>query len=199
MGGPLIPSFSPVPGEPQALRSQSTNSPGRIFEWAQPPSNYDPRQLHGASTTDGDSLHPSALLSSSRRGAAPGNSSVHLKMTEGGTKRKRGDGRKYFCGRCNKDGQNHKWENCPQWRLCLYCDKKGHWSHDCRHPHSRRCTETRCRVNPDHQNYGRGCPQRAQEMVPLSGTYWEEDYATEMDAGESMWDDIDWEAMDRGD
>jgi hypothetical protein len=177
------------------LRPESPHDPRKIFSWAQPSAGNGAHQLQGIRAADGDGLHSPIIASSLHGGPSGGDSRVSPLRITG--KRKRKGKHSFYCSKCNRDGVDHRYEDCPLWRECLYCQKKGHYSHDCHHPHAR-CTVHRCQVFPDHQYYGRNCPVKATELQPITHL-WDEYDVDDVDAGEALWEDIDWESIDRGD
>jgi hypothetical protein len=73
--------------------------------------------------------------------------------------RGRGQGQRgFYCGKCQEDGADHIYDECPKWRNCVLCQGEGHYTYMCPHPHYR-CTTSFCYVDDGHRNLGRRCPK----------------------------------------
>jgi hypothetical protein len=100
-----------VSGDPHVMRPKSPHDPWSVFGWAQPSADHSPDQLQGVCAADGDSLRPSHVASPSHGGPSTGGPGISpLKITG---KRKRKGRKSFYCGRCNKDGVDHKYKDCP--------------------------------------------------------------------------------------
>jgi hypothetical protein len=66
--------------------------------------------------------------------------------------------RGFYCGKCQEDGADHVYEECPKWRDCVLCHSEGHYTYMCPRPHYR-CTSSFCYVDDGHRNLGRRCPK----------------------------------------
>jgi hypothetical protein len=64
---------------------------------------------------------------------------------------------RFYCSKCQTDGAEHSYENCPTWRHCGFCDKVGHWGFHCETPHIK-CTQNCCGVHVGHRHIGDVCP-----------------------------------------
>jgi Chromo (CHRromatin Organisation MOdifier) domain len=114
-----IPARSHVARDPHTLRPESPHNPWQVFGWAQPSAGDGAHQLQRIHTTDGDDLHSPLVASSSHRGLSTGDPGISPLRITGKCKRK---GKKsFYCGRCNRNGVDHKYDDCPTWRECLYC------------------------------------------------------------------------------
>jgi hypothetical protein len=73
--------------------------------------------------------------------------------------RRRGQGQQgFYCGKCQEDGADHVYDECPKWRNCVLCRSEGHYTYMCPHPHYG-CTTSFCYVDDGHCNLGRRCPK----------------------------------------
>jgi hypothetical protein len=73
--------------------------------------------------------------------------------------RRRGQGQQgFYCGKCQEDGADHVYDECPKWRNCILCQGEGHYMYMCPRPHYG-CTSTFCYVDDGHRNLGRRCPK----------------------------------------
>jgi hypothetical protein len=73
--------------------------------------------------------------------------------------RRRGQGQQgFYCSKCQEDGADHVYEECPKWRNCVLCHSEGHYTYMCPHPHYG-CTTSYCYVDDGHRNLGRRCPK----------------------------------------
>ena len=66
-------------------------------------------------------------------------------------------GTTWYCGKCQTDGADHSYRECPFWKECGFCDKVGHWGFDCWTPHVK-CSKHRCGVHVGHSHMGKCCP-----------------------------------------
>jgi hypothetical protein len=64
----------------------------------------------------------------------------------------------FYCSKCQEDGANHVYNECPKWRNCVLCQGEGHYTYMCPRPHYG-CTTTFCYVDDGHRNLGRHCPK----------------------------------------
>jgi hypothetical protein len=170
--------------------------------WASPPPSDATDQLPRTYLSDGDSVCAPTISAAACGGPPPGDSGIHPSIVEGPQKKRQGGDRrsatfksqkkrKHYCGKCNSDGVSHTYDTCPTWPRCRLCKRKGHWDNDCRRPHQQ-CTVNRCKVHQSHAFYGTRCPLWGGHVEDG----WHYNFAEEMDAGEALFDDIDWEAQD---
>jgi hypothetical protein len=66
--------------------------------------------------------------------------------------------RGFYCGKCQEDGADHVYEECPKWRDCVLCRGEGHYTYMCPRPHYG-CMSSFCYVDNSHRNLGRRCPK----------------------------------------
>jgi hypothetical protein len=66
--------------------------------------------------------------------------------------------RGFYCGKCQEDGADHVYDECPKWCNCVLCQGEGHYTYMCPRPHYG-CTSTFCYVDDGHCNLGRRCPK----------------------------------------
>ena len=96
----------------------------------------------------------------------------------------------YYCGKCNRDGVDHVYEDCPKWRNCCFCDAVGHWSFHCVTLHAK-CTDEQCLIQIGHRHAGARCPtsaiSRGEEYA-----YAYEDTEGRVVVPESMFEDLNW-------
>jgi hypothetical protein len=64
----------------------------------------------------------------------------------------------FYCGKCQEDGTDHIYKECPKWRNCVLCSSEGHYTYMCPRPHYG-CTTGYCYVDDRHHNLGRRCPK----------------------------------------
>jgi hypothetical protein len=64
----------------------------------------------------------------------------------------------FYCGKCQEDGADHVYDECPKWRNCILCQGEGHYTYMCPRPHYG-CTSTFCYVDDGHRNLGCHCPK----------------------------------------
>jgi hypothetical protein len=93
----------------------------------------------------------------------------------------------YRCTLCGPT--SHPPFKCPR---CMYCGKVGHHHQSCWYPHTHCYLSTTCIVPEVHQ-YG-----KTQQPCPYSYKHGV-DADTDMFRDSSVYDDVDWEAEDRGD
>jgi hypothetical protein len=106
-----VPTRGHVAGDPLTLRPKSPYDPWKVFSWAQPSAGDSAHQLQGVHATDGDGLRSPVIMSLSHGGPSGGDSRVSPLRIMG--KRKRKGKRSFYCGKCNRDGVDHKYEDCP--------------------------------------------------------------------------------------
>jgi hypothetical protein len=95
----------------------------------------------------------------------------------------------FYCGKCQEDGTDHVYEECPKWHNCILCHGEGHYTYMCPRPHYG-CMTGFCYVDDGHCNLRHRCPK--------SGFlhYGQLDYAYDYDAmdhykGASQWAEHD--------
>src|SRR6201986_3953046 len=135
------------------------------------------------------------------RGAQTGNDQPGPEVANPRTDHpRRGRGRsaggrpRYYCGRCNRDGVTHQYEDCPNWRKCAYCGR-GHKDQNCKSPHEA-CTRYYCRVPPSHPRYVTTYHRTHHTRAP-SPSGWDNDPdadADSWDQGEALYEHVDWES-----
>jgi hypothetical protein len=64
----------------------------------------------------------------------------------------------FYCGKCQEDGADHVYEECPKWCDCVLCRSEGHYTYMCPRPHYG-CMSSFCYVDDGHRNLGRRCPK----------------------------------------
>ena len=99
----------------------------------------------------------------------------------------------YYCGKCNRDGVDHTYEDCPEWHNCCFCDAIGHWSFHCITPHVK-CTAKQCLVQIGHRHARAHCPtsgiSHSKEYV-----YTYKDMEGRVVVSGSMFEDLDWQSF----
>jgi hypothetical protein len=96
------------------------------------------------------------------------------------------------CTKCRVPNATHTRRNCPLWKQCFYCANVGHAAHLCAYPHSQCYTKDNCRVPPKHKNFKGGCDWHYKA--------WHSYYGNATNDGDyDYYEDVDWEAEDRGD
>jgi hypothetical protein len=100
----------------------------------------------------------------------------------------------FYCGRCRVDGADHKYENCPLWRVCGFCNQNGHWGFDCPTPHFK-CQAYHCGVHVGHQNIGIACPVSGI-MKNLDFGYEEDGSIVDLERAQLIYgEDLDWDSF----
>jgi hypothetical protein len=64
----------------------------------------------------------------------------------------------FYCGKCQEDGTDHVYEECPKWCNCVLCWGKGHYTYMCPWPHYG-CMMGFCYVDDGHRNLSCRCPK----------------------------------------
>jgi hypothetical protein len=64
----------------------------------------------------------------------------------------------FYCGKCQEDGTDHVYKECPKWHSCVLCRGEGHYMYMCPQPHYG-CTTGFCYMDDGHRNLGRHCPK----------------------------------------
>jgi hypothetical protein len=64
----------------------------------------------------------------------------------------------FYCGKCEEDGTDHVYEECPKWRNCVLCHSEGHYTYMCPQLHYG-CTMGFCYVDDGYCNLGHRCPK----------------------------------------
>jgi hypothetical protein len=64
----------------------------------------------------------------------------------------------FYCSKCQEDGTDHVYKECPKWRNCILCWGKGHYTYMCPQPHYG-CTTGFCYVDDRHHNLSHCCPK----------------------------------------
>jgi hypothetical protein len=98
---------------------------------------------------------------------------------------------RFYCSKCREDYADHRYEDCPTWRQCGFCDQQGHWSFDCTTPHVK-CTRYRCGVHVGHRNIGELCPW-SKEVKRYNFNYDCDGQVCDLDRARRIYgDDLDW-------
>ena len=195
-------------GRPAPSNSHSSLSSG-VFDlgpndgyWASPLPSNATNQLPQTHHSDGDSVCAPTISSAACGRPPSGDSGIHPSAIEGPHKKHQGGDhrsatfksqkkRMHYCGKCNSDGVRHTYDTCPTWPHCHLWKRKGHWENDCCRPHQQ-CTVNKCKVHQSHAFYGTHCPLWGGHVEDS----WHYNFAEDMDAGEALFDDIDWEVQD---
>jgi Chromo (CHRromatin Organisation MOdifier) domain len=64
----------------------------------------------------------------------------------------------FYCGKCQEDGTDHVYKECPKWHNCVLCRGKGHYTYMCPQLHYGYMMGF-CYVDDRHRNLGHRCPK----------------------------------------
>ncbi|KAI0245079.1 hypothetical protein BJV78DRAFT_1159147 [Lactifluus subvellereus] len=100
----------------------------------------------------------------------------------------------FYCGKCRVDGTDHKYDNCPSWRFCGFCNQHEHWGFDCLTPHFK-CQPYCCGIHVGHQHMGAVCPMSGI-MKNLDFGYEEEGSIVDLECVAMIYsEDLDWDSF----
>ena len=99
------------------------------------------------------------------------------------------------CRRCRQLSPNHTFWTCPAINDCMYCKSRLHSHKQCPNPHVLCYSKTECVVPYTHRVHAFTNNPRCP-AAHLHSTPYDDDYDLQ---GDSAYDDVDWEAEDRGD
>jgi hypothetical protein len=66
--------------------------------------------------------------------------------------------RGFYCSKCQENGTDHVYKECPKWHNCILCHGEGHYMYMCPWPHYG-CTMGFCYMDDGHRNLSHCCPK----------------------------------------